>query len=204
MLLVETTLPGGGAVDRVVSQALDGGANAVQLRDRATLRDDLALAAMEIRDVTRGRGLFVINDAPDIASDLHLDGVHLPEAAFDIDRGSITWPFVVGRSIHTVECALRAEDSGCDYVVAGNVYETKSHPGKDGQGLDFLRAVCAAVRIPVFAIGGITAENTPDCIAAGASGVVTRSGILSSRDPRQAAAEFSSALASAWSERVSR
>jgi thiamine-phosphate diphosphorylase len=199
MVLCETTAPSGGSIERIVIGALDGGATAVQLRDKMTLPEELKLAALELRDVTRGRATFVINDAPEIAIELRLDGVHLPEAAFDIDRTSIGWPFVVGRSVHNVECAVRAQEAGCNYIVAGNVFETDSHPGKDGQGIAFLAAVCRAVTIPVLAIGGISPANVPECIAAGASGVVVRSGIVNSSNPIAAAEGYWGALNSARS-----
>ena len=198
MLLVETTLPDGGPLDPVVVAAMTGGVNTVQLRDHATLPEDLEMAALDLRDITRGRARLIVNDAPETALRLRLDGVHLPEAAFDIDRAEIRWPFLVGRSVHSVDSALRAQEGGADYLVAGNIFETDSHPGKDGVGIEFLHEICAAAHIPVLAIGGITAANTPECIAAGARGVAVRSGILLADDPRAAAHTYRQALDAAW------
>jgi thiamine-phosphate diphosphorylase len=74
----------------------------------------------------------------------------------------------MGCSTHSLEEALEAERAGADFVIFGAVFET---PGKTPVGLDVLRKVCAAVRLPVLAIGGITAENTSEVLDAGASGI---------------------------------
>jgi thiamine-phosphate diphosphorylase len=203
MLLVEASAPRGQSIEPLVISALNGGVNCIQLRDKAVFEDDLRHAALELRDLTRGRASFVINDAPDIARDLKLDGVHLPEAAFDLeDRGKISWPFVVGRSVHSVEGALKAQAGGADYIVAGNVFETHSHPGKDGEGLGFLMSICEAVTIPVLAVGGIAPDRISGCINAGASGVVVRSGILLAQDVMTTARQYSDSLTMAWLGRV--
>lgn len=205
MLLVESALPHGHSIEPLVIAALTGGVNCIQLRDRVVFEDDLRHAAIELRDITRGRASFVINDAPDIAQMLRLDGVHLPEAAFDLEnRSRISWPFVVGRSVHSVDGAVRAQSAGADYIVAGNVFETHSHPGKDGEGLGFVKAICKAVTIPVLAVGGITPERVAGCIEAGASGVVVRSGIMLSDDITRAAKEYADCLAAAWSKRAAK
>jgi thiamine-phosphate diphosphorylase len=205
MLIVESAAPRGGSVDPLVSAAINGGVNCVQLRDRAAFEEDLRMAALELRDITRGRASLIVNDSPDIAKGLKLDGVHLPEAAFDLsDRDQIGWPFVVGRSVHSVESAKKAQNGGADYLVAGNVFETHSHPGKDGEGIGFLMSICKAVTIPVLAVGGITPDRVAGCINAGASGVVVRSGILLSSNPTQSAEGYWDELTKAWENRTSR
>jgi len=74
-------------------------------------------------------------------------------------------------SIHSIEEAKIAQERGARFVIAGHVFETQSKPGLLPRGLDFLRGVCESVRIPVFAIGGITEQNARQCIEAGALGV---------------------------------
>jgi thiamine monophosphate synthase len=116
-------------------------------------------------------------------------GLHLPETA----------PFVkapfVGRSVHSVNAALRAEAEGCAYVVAGSVFPTASHPGGPVGGLELLRDIAAAVHIPVIAIGGINATNARSCIDAGARGVAVISAIFDADDPKRAAEELWRAIA---------
>ena len=83
-----------------------------------------------------------------------------------------------GASVHSVEDALRAERAGATYVTAGHIYATDCKKGLPGRGLDFLKEVCAAVRIPVYAIGGIDETNADACIEAGADGVCMMSGYM--------------------------
>lgn len=77
----------------------------------------------------------------------------------------------IGASTHSVEDAILAEKSGASYITAGHVFATDCKKGVPPRGLDFLEAVCKAVSIPVYAIGGIHKNNAMDCIKAGAAGV---------------------------------
>ena len=70
-----------------------------------------------------------------------------------------------------METAQRAIDEGADYLIFGSVFPTRSHPDRAPQGWEALRAVCASSRVPVYAIGGVTAENAEMCLEAGACGV---------------------------------
>lgn len=77
----------------------------------------------------------------------------------------------IGASTHSVEDAILAEKNGASYITAGHVFATDCKKGVPPRGLDFLEAVCKAVSIPVYAIGGIHKNNAMDCIKAGAAGV---------------------------------
>lgn len=85
---------------------------------------------------------------------------------------------VVGVSVHSVSEAEQAVQCGATYLTAGHVFPTDCKKGVPARGLDFLRAVCQAVSIPVYAIGGITPGNTADCLSAGAAGVAVMSGVM--------------------------
>lgn len=84
----------------------------------------------------------------------------------------------VGVSVHSVDEAKEAVRLGATYLTAGHVFLTDCKKGVPARGLDFLRAVCDAVSVPVYAIGGIIPQNAPDCLAAGASGVAVMSGVM--------------------------
>jgi thiazole tautomerase (transcriptional regulator TenI) len=92
-----------------------------------------------------------------------------------------------------VDAARAAVDWGADYLVAGTVFASASHPGEPAAGLAFLAQVCAAVRVPVLAIGGVTPANLADCLRAGAAGVAVLSP-LQGADPRAVAAAYVAAL----------
>ena len=93
-----------------------------------------------------------------------------------------------------MEAALDAEQRGADMLVLGTVFASKSHPGGPTIGLDGVRAVCAAVRVPVIGIGGITAQNAGEVMSAGAAGVGVISAIFDAPDPQAAASELRAAI----------
>ncbi len=103
--------------------------------------------------------------------------IHMPLAAFEAMTEKEKLNFdVIGVSIHSVTDALNAEKKGASYVTAGHVFVTDCKKGLEPRGLKFLSEVCAAVKIPVYAIGGIEDKNAGLCIEAGASGVCMMSG----------------------------
>jgi thiamine-phosphate diphosphorylase len=175
----------------VVRAAVKGGVNAVQLRDKTLSPYELTLTAAVLKLYLRDTTLLV-NGCPSAAKGAHASGVHLPEQAPGIPRARfiVGSESLVGRSVHTVESAVRAERQGADYLVAGTIFASQSHPGTEPAGLGFLREVCAAVRIPVIAIGGVTVENCADCLHAGASGVAVLSAILRAADPHVEAMRY--------------
>lgn len=101
---------------------------------------------------------------------------------------------LLGVSIHAPEEAIRAEALGADYVTAGHVFATDCKRGLPGRGLDFLRETCRAVRIPVYAIGGIAAENLAAVRDAGAAGACLMSGLMVCPDPAAEVARLRAAL----------
>ena len=154
-------------------QAVAAGATVVQLR----------LKAPTAELVARGRGFralpvtFVVNDDVEAAIELGADGVHLGQNDPGADAASAAG-LLLGRSVSTLEQALAAK---ADYLGAGPVWETPSKPDADpALGLEGLRAICAAVDIPVVAIGGIDSSNAGACIQAGAAGVAV---IRAATDP---------------------
>ena len=97
---------------------------------------------------------------------------------------------VIGASCHSVEEAVEAQGLGCMYITAGHVFETDCKKDLPGRGLDFLKAVCGSVSIPVYAIGGISAGNLCAVRGAGASGACVMSGLMRCEDPKTYLASF--------------
>ena len=159
----------------------------VQIREKdlpgrdllAQVRASIA-AAKEARGRQSGKGTQIyVNDRVDVAlaanaAGVHLGGESLP--AVDVVRwsreGHAPAEFQVGVSCHSIDAAREAEQSGANYVFFGPVFDTPSKR-KFGapQGIERLRQVCGALRIPVIAIGGINKANAEDCIRVGAAGV---------------------------------
>ena len=113
----------------------------------------------------------LISSRCDVALASGAAGVNLPERDIGIEfaRGLIQHG-LVGRSVHSVEAARRAEVEGADFVIFGPVWRSASHPDVDPAGVEALSGVAAALRIPVLAIGGVTADRLEDVHAAGAAG----------------------------------
>ncbi len=208
MLVTDRRLAGGeDALVRAAEEAVGGGVNVVQLREKDLLPTQLLPLARRLREVTAGRALLLVNGPLEIALEAGADGVHLPsDSPVPVAQGPSpeSGRILVGRSVHSLEAARRASDEGVDYVVAGPVYGTPSHPGANSMGRGFIREIASAVRMPVIAIGGITAERVDPVVRAGASGVAVISAVLGTPSPREAARDLRQALGAALLARIAR
>lgn len=176
---------------RVVARAAVGRPVFLQLRAHGLEPDAFReLAARARAEVPTGVPL-LLNGPADLATELGFDGVHAPEGLILEQRpAGVRW---LSAAVHTIEGVRRAERAGADLVAFGSVYEPGSHPGMPA-GLDALRLVTMATSLPVFAIGGITADRIEGCVAAGAAGVAVISGILGAPDIERAVIEYCDAL----------
>ncbi len=186
-----------------VEAAVEGGADAVQLREKDLPPRDLLPLARRLREITRRRALptgrqalLLVNGPLDIALAAGADGVHLPEDSPPVERPREG--FLVGRSVHSLEAAVRAGAEDADYVIAGPVYETRSHPGRQPAGPALIESVAGSVSVPVLAIGGVTASRVGEVVRAGAAGVAVISAVLAEPDGRAAANALRRALDAAW------
>lgn len=153
---------------RSAERAIQAGVDWIQIREKHLSGRALYAMARSLRTMTAGtRTRLLINDRLDIALAAELDGVHLPSTGLPLEVVRPRVPFV-GVSTHSLEEAVAAEQGRADYVIFGPVFET---PGKSPVGLDALKRVVAAVRIPVIGIGGIDARNAHLVAEAGAAGV---------------------------------
>jgi thiamine-phosphate diphosphorylase len=158
------------------------GATILQLRDpAATVRTQEREAE---RLVAASPVPVLINARADLALAVGAAGVHLPERDLPVAgaRRLLGRDRLVGRSVHSVAAARQAEDEGADYVVFGPVFPTASHPGREPAGLEALREVVRAVRIPVLAIGGLDPVRAAVWRAAGAGGFAAIGHFLADRD----------------------
>jgi thiamine-phosphate pyrophosphorylase len=186
MLVTDRTLVSFERLPDVVEQAIGGGVDAVQLREKDLPAEELTAIGRRLREMTRGRAALVVNGPVAVAQACDADGVHLPETA-PLPAESERRRLVVGRSVHDPTAAWAAAEEGCDYVVLGTVFPSRTHPGGATGGPELVSTVAGAVDLPVVAIGGITAENAGDVIRAGAHGVAVISAILAAQDPHAAA-----------------
>ena len=157
----------------------------VILREKDLPPEDYRALAERALALCRARGVpCILHSFPETAEALGERAIHLPlpllRALPPERRGAFR---VLGTSCHSVEDAREAEKLGCTYITAGHVFATDCKKGLAPRGLDFLRAVCRAVDLPVWAIGGITPENFPSVRAAGARGGCVMSGLMTCADP---------------------
>ena len=194
------------SLEEAVAQAVEGGANLVQLREKDLPAADLLALAEKLRAVTQGRALFLVNDRLDVALACAADGVHLPERGLPVAaaRRLAGERFIIGRSVHSVAEAVRAQAEGADYVQVGTIFASRSHPDQGRRsadlaappaGLGLMEAVAAVVSIPILAVGGITAANVSEAMAAGARGAAVISAILGAPSTREAARGLAQAIA---------
>jgi thiamine-phosphate pyrophosphorylase len=113
----------------------------------------------------------VVSSRCDIALAAGAAGVNLPENDVPVAAArALMGERLVGRSVHSLESALRAESEGADYVIFGPVWASASHPASAPAGIEALAEVARTLRIPVIAIGGVTEGRIAECHAAGAAG----------------------------------
>ena len=119
----------------------------------------------------------------DVARELNICRIHLPMQLMKETEDFSDFS-LVGASVHSVEQAKEAEDLGADYVLAGHVYHTACKDS-DPRGVPFLEAICEAVDIPVYGVGGITPDNYPDIMHAGAAGAAVMSSAMTEQEPSE-------------------
>jgi thiamine-phosphate pyrophosphorylase len=193
-VITDEEIAGGLSHAEIARQAIAGGADVIQLRDKTCSSGDLLRIGRVIREITRKTGtLFIVNDRLDVALACSADGVHLGQDDLcpRIARQIAPPGFIVGVSVGTVDEAIQAEREGADYLALSPVFPTASkYDAGPGRGLGILQDMRRNVSIPIIAIGGINTENVKDVIAAGADGVAVISAVVGAPDVMKAAKEL--------------
>ncbi len=195
----------------VAVAAAQGGAGAVHLRGYGYPAGELLALTRALQTALSCQALLLVNDRLDVALAGDADGVQLPGAGLPVPiartlarRAGRSEPlFLIGCSVHTADEASQAERSGADFALLGTVFASASHPGATPGGVPLVRAACAATRLPLIAIGGITPRTAGQAIAAGADGVAAIRAITEAADPSAAAAALLRAVDLAYASRAS-
>ncbi len=163
---------------------LEAGARILQLRLKDASSRELLAAARTIVPLCKAHGaLLIVDDRADVAILAAADGVHLGQDDLPLEAACrLMGGRVIGISTHTVEQAIAAERGGADYIGFGPVYPGGLRNNASGKGLEGLRAVRAAVRIPIVAIGGITEETVAATLGAGADACAIITDIVRAAD----------------------
>ena len=168
-----------------VESALKGGATCVQLREKQLGDADFLQEAIQIHALCQQYGVpLFINDNVEVALQCHAEGIHVGQddmAALDA-RAKLGPDKLIGVSAHTVEEALLAEKQGADYLGVGAAFVTGTKSDASPISRETIRAITAAVDIPVVAIGGIHKENILQLKGTGVDGVALVSAIFAAKD----------------------
>jgi thiamine-phosphate pyrophosphorylase len=178
----------------LLAEALAGGVDVVQLREKDADDDEIVRAGRVFRRLTREAGaLFVLNDRPDLAMRCDADGVHVGQDDMPVAEVRQLAPeLLVGLSTHSPEQIHAA--AGVDYVGVGPVYATPTKAGREPVGLELVREAARSATVPWFAIGGIDEANAAEVVAAGAERLAVVRAIRDADDPRAASARLRAAL----------
>ena len=168
-----------------VESALKGGATCVQLREKELDDETFLKEAMELADLCRRYDVpFFINDNVDIAIQCRADGIHVGQEDMQAAqvRQKVGEDMIIGVSVHSVEEALEAVKNGADCLGVGAVFSTSTKTDVDVLPKETLHDICAAVDIPVVAIGGISKTNIKELAGTGVDGVALVSAIFAAED----------------------
>lgn len=168
-----------------VEDALKGGATCVQLREKELDEETFLQEAMEMKALCEKYNVpFFINDNVDIAVKCKADGIHVGQGDMKATkvRQQVGDEMMIGVSVHSVEEALEAVRNGADCLGVGAMFSTSTKSDADVLSKEVLREICAAVDIPVVAIGGITKENMAELKGTGVDGVALVSAIFTAED----------------------
>ena len=178
--------------DRLVRWLIEAGVPMIQFRDKQLGDRELLARARLLRVATRGAGtLCIINDRPDLAALSSAHGVHVGQDDVSVKdaRRTVGPEALVGVSTHSIQEARQAVD-GANYIGVGPVFPSGTKTFEQFPGVELLRAVAAEVRLPAFAIGGISREKLAEVLAAGFTRVAVGAAVTSADDPAQAAKEL--------------
>jgi thiamine-phosphate pyrophosphorylase len=170
---------------RTLQAMINGGVDLVQLRGKQRSIDQLVDLAAELHKITSGAGVpLIVNDHAQIAAHVPVEGVHVgqDDEAIAIVREKADRKIVVGKSTHSIEQAIAAQREGADYIGFGPIFATPTKPNYEAIGMADINGVHAAVKLPIFCIGGIKLHNLGEVIAAGATRVAIVSGLLQAPD----------------------
>jgi thiamine-phosphate pyrophosphorylase len=202
-LVTDRTLCAPRTLASVVHDACVNGVRAVQLREKDFPANDVVTSSTRLAGLLHAQGAKLFVNVATVEDDTlgliavspGVDGFHVPDDPDLLVHIRRTFPkHLIGASTHTIDSVRNATEAGADFLTFGPVYFTPGKKKIDVQGLEKLREACAATTLPVFAIGGVTAQNAGDCLDAGAFGVAVVRAVMEATSARRAVREFAEVL----------
>lgn len=165
------------------------GVEAIILREKDLSEDEYFLLAKRVKEICdKYSKKLIIHNFIDAAKKLGIKNIQLPFSKFIAEKNLNSDFECIGTSVHTVEDAVLAEKSGADYIIAGHIFATDCKKGLAPRGVEFLEDVCKAVKIPVFAIGGIDDNSVSELCSINYknfAGVSVMSALMKSDNPQE-------------------
>lgn len=153
---------------------------AIVLREKDLSEKEYEQLARQVMQICQKHGTqCILHSFSNVAITLGATAVHMPLPLLQKMTPQEKSHFqIIGASCHSLEEAKEAQDLGCTYITAGHIFLTDCKKGLPGRGLPFLEEICKAVRIPVYAIGGISSQNIESVRKTGAAGACIMSGFM--------------------------
>ncbi|MCL7747178.1 thiamine phosphate synthase [Halalkalibacter alkaliphilus] len=183
----------------VMEEAILGGVDIIQLRDKTSSKRDVLNKAKSLRELTRKHDvLFIVNDHIDVALAVDADGIHIGQDDLPLAeaRKIMGQDKIIGLSTHKIEEAREAEAGGADYIGVGPIFHTNSKVDVvDPVTTEYIKQVVAEINIPFVAIGGIKLHNVDQVLDAGATRICMISEIVGAKDVKGVCQQFTKILA---------
>lgn len=174
-------------IDRLAS----GKPNAIILREKDLGPAQYETLAARIQEICEKHGVpLIINQNIAVAAKLQIPSIGLSMENLRKNKNELGRFLHIGASVHTIDEAVEAQRLGATYLVAGHIFPTDCKKGVPPRGLAFLYEVCSKVSLPVFAIGGITADNVDRARWAGAEGICIMSEAMTTQNPVELGSKF--------------
>ncbi len=182
-----------GGLPDLLREAVAGGVDIFQLREKELGDEELAAVANAARALCQALGLlFIVNDRPAVAFEVGADGIHVGQEDMPVEavREIVGEQMLLGLSTHTPEEIDAVDPALVDYIGVGPVHATPTKEGRPAVGTELVRYAAEHSPVPFFAIGGIDAQNIGDVVEAGAGRVCVLRAIAAAADPQEAAREL--------------
>jgi len=187
-VITESTISKGRNNEEIVREAIKGGAEIIQLREKNWSKDRVKEEAIKLLKICKEKNVFfILNDYVDVALEIGADGVHLGQTDMSISeaREICGNKLIIGLSTHSVEQAIKADKEDVDYITIGPIYKTRA---KDFTvGTEIIKEVVSKVEKPVIAIGGINKNNIDEVLKQGIKSVAVISAVVSAENVKEAA-----------------
>jgi len=197
-VLTDTVLQSRFSHLELVRMAIKGGADTIQFRQKLGATREMIEVVRQLKQLCLDSGVtLIVNDRVDVAIATEADGVHLGQNDFPIAlaRKLLGKSRIIGGSAATLEEAQKCLAEGADYIGFGPVYPTTSKADADPvTGIKLLKQAVEIISLPIIAIGGISVENAPEVMRAGAQGIAVISAVCCQENPEQATRALRQAL----------